>query len=485
MGIEISSRNGVSTPNFHSVQLVIAAEIDDMLKVLRHIADNLSAGGLEGLDNPSGLIESTSPEPYFRMLRYPASNHYEYLFSGASVDKKQLHAMRDELVARGWDDRFFDSDVPLNAPRQVSVTAENGLTMTASFASRKRLLSDSATLSMERYGNRYTLLISYDTAGELNIEDLDLFFLGLPKGEYGVALYDSDEYDNYLSVECSAGTHTGRHVLEVSGKTPTDDIGLAADLYELAREYRTKRRSRMKSLGTLADAVAMSKWDHSSLADVLDEFEGDFDGWDEDYDEMNDPFSGQAFSFEGGDGGDIDGPYGGGSFNLDASDARAVLDVIACALPGFPKIFDTRSEFARAEGSKYLERNTTVDSLTPGDSLVLVSNWDLKHSLAPEVKVFTVDGRAVGILSEPSIGMPAFGEEQMNIALACLVPHLRATVESVVPVFVRGNSAVHSLATVRVEINDTSLSSIVGEVHELLGKSPKNRSLSSTVKEEA
>lgn len=47
------------------------------------------------------------------------------------------------------------------------------------------------------------------TAWSPNAEDIDVFFMGLPQGEYGVAFYDADEYDGYESISVFSGLHHG------------------------------------------------------------------------------------------------------------------------------------------------------------------------------------------------------------------------------------------------------------------------------------
>ena len=72
---------------------------------------------------------------------------------------------------------------------------------------------------LSKRGDSWIFGLSYTTAWRPNENGLDFFFEHLPEGKYGVAFCDSDEDDSYTSVNVFSGLHYGgnyMHMVDMS-----------------------------------------------------------------------------------------------------------------------------------------------------------------------------------------------------------------------------------------------------------------------------
>ena len=262
--------------NFHTNYFVVAADEDNMCKVLARMAMNLAANKEYtefDLANIDGL--NTARDLYYQVG--PAIDAwYIFAFAGAPIpeDVAAKHTpgwssptsseggFKLQLAAMMQATEKFNA----NAPEGVSI----GLAATAPTA---RGLSDSASVSFTKYGENWVLTVMYDTAWSPNSEDLDTFFMGLPEGSYGVAFFDADEYDGYESISTFGGLHHG-----LAGMQDLDgdgDFGVydASDLKAQKRECSSVVKSEVDDIAKLARIAALSGWNQFGWDD---EGDGDY-----------------------------------------------------------------------------------------------------------------------------------------------------------------------------------------------------------------
>lgn len=205
--------------NFHENVLAIAANEENMIKVLFRMGTNLVANGVHGgfyLDEIAEL--DTAKDVYYEVAPALVPN-FIYAFAGAPVP-----AGVSASATPGWksptssEDGFkrqiqmltkitaqFGGDAPGGVSVEVTATGPTG-----------QALGDTASLSFERYKKNWLFTIRYVTAWSPNAEDIDVFFMGLSQGEYGVAFYDADEYDGYESISVFSGLHHGCAVMHAA-----------------------------------------------------------------------------------------------------------------------------------------------------------------------------------------------------------------------------------------------------------------------------
>ena len=232
--------------NCHTNNLTIAASDEDMCKVLTRMAMNLAANKeitdfdlscIEGLDNARDLYYEIGPA---------IDSWYWCCFAGAPVPED---ASAGESL--GWSSSTssaggFMAQLAAMQMATQQYNAENpdgmsvGLTVTAAVC---RPLSDTASVELKRYGKNWVLKIDYSTAWAPNTEDVDTFFMGLPRGEYGVAFFDADEYDGYESISTFIGLHHG--LTDMHG---ADGAGFGVSEYADLKEQLVSTIARLKSL---------------------------------------------------------------------------------------------------------------------------------------------------------------------------------------------------------------------------------------------
>ena len=103
------------------------------------------------------------------------------------------------------------------------------------------------------------------------------------------------------------------------------------------------------------------------------------------------------------------------------------------------------------EGTHHMGRILRIEHVKVGDSLVLAADWQNEWFDPVCIEVFNAQGETLGNLSQLFL-YPADLRE-----LACLLPHITATVESVTPKSKRRKNAKYALMDVRMEIDPAVL----------------------------
>lgn len=130
-------------------------------------------------------------------------------------------------------------------------------------------------------------------------------------------------------------------------------------------------------------------------------------------------------------------------------------------------------------GSAYEGREANVEDLVPGEPVKLVSDWKSPYFTPVGIEVHTADGRSIGNLDCAWWDGGVDLEDNDRAAIACILPHVRAYAEQVVPLSTKDGRARHSTVTVRLELDDQNPMSIFEDMHATLRKGPAKRSLSS------
>ena len=98
------------------------------------------------------------------------------------------------------------------------------------------------------------------------------------------------------------------------------------------------------------------------------------------------------------------------------------------------------------EGTKYLDRIEHIESIRPGDPVVLASNWASPYGENCDIEVFDSRGRTLGLLG--------YCEHIYGPILALMLPYMSARVSSVTPLSARRKNARNALLSIEIEIED-------------------------------
>ena len=98
------------------------------------------------------------------------------------------------------------------------------------------------------------------------------------------------------------------------------------------------------------------------------------------------------------------------------------------------------------EGTKYLWRIEHIESIRPGDPVILASNWASPYGEVCDIEVFDSHGRTLGILD--------YCEHIDNPILALMLPYMSARVSSVTPLSARRKNAKNALLSIEIEVED-------------------------------
>lgn len=233
--------------NYHEDLLIIAAKEADMKKVLTRFAMNLSAddeiGELVDLDS---IAKVEDIRELYRQVGCDVENWYGSAFSGAPVLEEVAEKFK---------------------PRPDGEWGEG------------RPMSEEASTALKRYGENWVLAVWYSTAWRPNYHDLDLFFMGLPAGDYGVALLDADEDDQCKSVSAFSGLFHGcAPMLVECGELCDDDWWGDECIYgeamlQLRREWADVSKPDIANLAELAQVAAVYHWGSFEWCEYDDEGE--------------------------------------------------------------------------------------------------------------------------------------------------------------------------------------------------------------------
>lgn len=255
----------------HFNSLVIAANRQDMRKVLLRVAENLSVyKNGPGIDVDS-LNKLESPWKIFCELE-PAINGWcvESLVGApfpAGVNVPGRRGWRSPTSVTGSYSMVHAIQMEYGLLDDNSGRAEG-----AAVAPTGRVVGGVHS-SLKRYGEVWALELEYITRQEPNTEDIDAFFLGLPEGKYGVALLDADSDQNCEQVAVFNGLHHGRRCLKSMTKRDLkeDSCLSASDIVRRKIELRGRQLSKQAgSLPKLAKAIAILNWTHLSYNDNWD-----------------------------------------------------------------------------------------------------------------------------------------------------------------------------------------------------------------------
>ena len=264
--------------NYHTNDLAIAADTENMKNVLLNFAANLAANSEETGFDFHDILGLRSAEGMYRVIESALTCYYWLAFSGAPVDEDLSsdnslgwesstssasgYASQVEALERVFSSRFQDADFKFGV-------RPSG-----------RPMSEEASVELSRYGDRWVIQLYYSTAWEPNSSDIDSFFLGLPEGEYGVAFLDADEYDGYETISVFSGVHHGRALLHDAAEEGEDDSIDSHELWELLKKGRAENRDEIDGLAHLAFNCAVSQWnDWGSWEEPYEDDYDDVDSW--------------------------------------------------------------------------------------------------------------------------------------------------------------------------------------------------------------
>lgn len=464
--------------NFHSNLLVIAANEGDMRKVLLRFASNLVANKDESGFDQSDFSESEPLTELFETVSWGIDSCYWLAFAGA--------------------------------PNGQSLEEGNTVQTTPT----TRPSSDTAAVNHTRHGDEYALSICYDTAWYANDEDVDVFFKGLPSGEYGVSFFDADEGDGYNKVNVICVLHHGQAILNSYDFSLDDNVGMyitdpktgldrfvgidemsedqfndfvqgatvcyhgpikgARELKEEAEDRSSTGGHAIPGLAKLSYSVAVSDWFRYV----------DYDDWEvpeklpcaesprvkeEDEDNKSCDLSGvesNPFSYMG--------PMLHWE-HPDSDEYARIDETILATITRFPWVVGST-------GAAYEGREKNVERLIPGQPIKLVADWANLYFNPVAIQTQTASGERLGNLDDRGGGMQL--SDNARAALACILPHVRAYADEVEPLMtIWDGHKRNSTVIVRLELTDEPLDNILDEVHELLKRATNRRGVTSVVEE--
>ena len=444
--------------NFHTNYFVVAADEDNMCKVLVRMAMNLAANkeytdfdlaSIDGLDSARDLYYQVGPA---------IGAWYIFAFAGAPIPEDAAVQHTPGWSSPTSSESGFKLQLAaiMQATEELNANAPEGVSIGfAATAPTARGLSDTASVSFTKYGENWVLAVMYDTAWSPNSEDLDAFFMGLPEGNYGVAFFDADEYDGYESISTFSGLHHGRAGMQNLDGDADFDVFEASDLKAQKSECASVAKSEVCDLAKLARIAALSGWNQFGWDD---EDDGDYgygygsDGmsvnlWDRPPVNWRNPTSGDISKI-----------------------AAAVVDV-AAALPLIAGI-----------GYGYTkEGNDAVESLLPGDEVLVSGEWSDTDFSA--LKVSTLGGAQIGYISGWIEIVEDFDINRIALGvLSLMLPHTRATVCELTPVSLRSTGVEGPNMSIRLDMEEVDFAILREEVSAMLEKSCSERTLSSDIK---
>ena len=434
--------------NYHTNDLAIAADTENMKKVLLNFAANLAANSEETGFDFHDILGLRSAEGMYQAIESALTCYYWLAFSGAPVDEDLSsdnslgwesstssasgYASQVEALERVFSSRFQDAGFKFGV-------RPSG-----------RPMSEEASVELSRYGDRWVIQLYYSTAWEPNSSDIDSFFLGLPEGEYGVAFLDADEYDGYETISIFGGVHHGRALLHDAAEEGEDDSIDSHELWELLKKGRAENRDEIDGLAHLAFNCAVSQW--NDWGSWEEPYEDDYDDTDSRLEKLNAPL----FNWD----------------NPNEDEFEKISDYVIGVLSTFP--FE-----CEVTGAKYLGRNQNIEHCISGSEVCLKSDWNSPYFKYAGIELFDKEGRSLG-----NVGGYWNPSEDKRAVFACLLPHIRATVVNVETQSSRGDWRKQAHLDVRLELEPIDLPVVLEEMRSFLKLDPKKRSLSSAVSEE-
>lgn len=450
--------------NFHTNYVIITANEQGMMSVLRAMAESLCAH-YEETGRSDLLLDATGARDAYSRVRGDIDAFYWYAFTPAPIGSEEWKRAHPDYQQNemGANESYAAMGALANR-----IAEQSGLDVSVRIQPSGRPLSDTANVSMDRFGETYALGIEYSTAWENNFEDVSILFEALPEGEYGLAFLDADEYDSYESVSMFCGISHGAS----SGgafSTEVEDACSAEELYERAQISSDDDLSRCADLSKIALTFAMCTWpEYTSAFDEGTGFDDDgaelyrkidcFSGSSnhESYDKWN---YRRAWLAEGGD---EEEPL---DFQTSPSD---VLSAIPSNVVGLLKRFPFECEVT---GQGYEGRNANIEHLVPGEVVMLKSDWNSPYFQGAGIEVYDASGRRLA-----NLGGYFNPTDLDRVTIACLLPHITATAVNVQPLGAAlDGRRRQGQFTLHLEIGPLDLNQAISEVGELLSANVEDR----------
>lgn len=467
--------------NFHTNNVGISANNDDMLAVLRAMAFNLATNS--NVTGYTDLLDDAVDAPHaYSRVRMAIDEWYWFAFTPGSVGSDEWMANHPDYQERELANN--PSYAALAEAVKNFASENSGVSVSMGIAPSGRPLSETATVSMDRFGQTFVLRISYSTANNSNREDVCCLFQMLPKGKYGLAFLDADEYDGYDMIEIFSALSSGGS----SGSgfdNQTFDVERAAQIYEDAKGIARTDLSACDDLEEAAVSFAICKW--SEFSSVIGDGRGlNGDGRDlysaidivksaSDHQPLNPGFGSKARIGVYGLAGVPDSAGMKGSESIEAMPPEAIRRIrgnVEPLLRRFP--FE-----CEVTGQGYQGRNANIEHLVPGAAVRLESDWKTQHFNVVGIAVYDSKGRRLA-----NLGGYLNPSDIDRITIACLLPYIKATAIDVSPLGAavdgrrkQGQFALH------LEVVPIDLPSVLEEVRDLLSSDIEDRTRSSIMPE--
>ncbi len=500
--------------NFHTNLFVVAANEQDMLKVLRLCASNFLACADTAHFALGNFNQYERATALYRQLVGYLEGWYAYALSGVSgvvrgADGSDAGARPGmDTVTWGVNEsgrEALNSGTDKLTSYFAGLVGNQNIEISVSTAPTGGPLSDSADARLDEYAGTFVLSMKYSTAWEPNSGGVDAFFSLLEPGDYGVAFLDADEGDGYAEVSTFVGLHHGGCGLKELKSPKTDDYCDAMNLLHDAEKYVEVRREDIHDLVELAYAVAVCRWpEYESVqySFALDEYynnlseddEDDFDEWyeenyseDIDFEEEYERYWGKGARVGAGSPGVLSGTSVSSTLtakDIDwiapkKADLKLVGELLAEMVQQFPvhAMLDDESSEVNQDA---------IASALAGDQVRIVSTWSGSDSEAPvDLTVESLDGIEFGHLGDMGYWSETSSIQETKAlfaTVACLLPHLAARVDKAMPIALRSGHARHSIFIVRIELAGGAYERIEEDARALLARPCSERNCSSLVK---
>lgn len=412
-------------PNFHTNQLVISSDESGMLNVLKAIEKHFIVSKDLEYDEPV-IDDTTSVEEAYQLL-YNCMDGCYY--------------------------NIFDDD------------------------STTRYISDTAIVSMQIINGQYTLAIEYATAWCSNYDAATWIFEDVGNGTYGFAFIDADEGDGYSSITISTFDIT---IHEGDGKVYNERFSTEQSdkfMKKIIESLASKASIRDCSQSELALFVAAAEWPEftafeEKAAAIWGQNKTPIEGFDLRYREPNATkvarlLREKASSFESIENWKSNSFYD--VYHIDwidpkEEDLRKINETVLDLLCQFPH------EYTISDYWQNLDEG--IDLLVPGDDILIESSWEDNAALhiIDKQKQKIVDLKY--LVSE---------NKYSKNAIACLLPHLCATVQSIDTPSTRTvvNKAPIEFSIFLEFVDKLDVPELLNEVHRHIDLDPAERHLTS------
>ena len=392
-----------------------------MLSVLKAMAANI-ATRYEETGYTDLLLDVTDVADAYSRVRNEIDAWYYYSFTPGPIGSDEWRRAHPDFQQKEVDGN--ESYAALDAFAKRLAEQNPGLNISIGVQPSGRPLSDTATVSMDRFGETYLLRVAYSTAWENNFSDVSYLFRMLPEGRYGLAFLDADEYDGYDSVSLYKGLSSGALSSDLF-TSESEDAFQAEDLYEEAVRLAAKDLAVCEDLADAALSFAICNW-----SEYLWSFTGG-EGLDDDGESLCDEIdicqrSADHQSFDERIRSSDSSAYSGSLLpasyqHLSDNEISIFVDNVVDLLQRFP--FE-----CEVTGQGYEGRNKNIEHLIPGAYVLLKSDWNSPYFAGAGIDVYDISGRRLA-----NLGGYFNPSDIDRITIACLLPHILATAVDVSP----------------------------------------------------